>query len=74
MKLTIHKANQAFVIELPEEMVARLGWGAGDVLAAEVVGGALKLVRSEADVDGTMQTAQEIMDEYSWTLEHLAKT
>jgi antitoxin component of MazEF toxin-antitoxin module len=74
MKLTIHKANERLVVALPEQVVARLGWGSGDVLEAEVVGDALKLVRVETDVDRSMRTADEVMDQYSWTLEELAKS
>jgi hypothetical protein len=72
MKLTIHKANEKLVVALPEQLVARLGWGSGDV--AEVGGDALKLVRVETAVDGTMRSADEVMNEYSWTLEQLAKS
>jgi antitoxin component of MazEF toxin-antitoxin module len=74
MKLTIHKANEKLVVALPEQIVARLGWESGDVLEAEVVGDALKLVRVETDVDRTMRTADEVTDEYSWTLEEFAKS
>jgi bifunctional DNA-binding transcriptional regulator/antitoxin component of YhaV-PrlF toxin-antitoxin module len=74
MKLTIHTANEKLVVALPEQINARLGWGVGDVLEAEVVGDALKLVRVETDVDRTMRAANEVMDEYSRTLEELAKS
>jgi antitoxin component of MazEF toxin-antitoxin module len=74
MKLTIHKANEKLVVALPEQIVARLGWESSDVLEAEVVGDALKLVRVETDVDRTMRTADEVMDEYSRTLKELAKS
>jgi bifunctional DNA-binding transcriptional regulator/antitoxin component of YhaV-PrlF toxin-antitoxin module len=74
MKLTIHQADDKLVVALPDQMVARLGWEAGNVLEAEVVGDGLKLVRVETAVDCTMQTADEVMDEYSRTLEELAKS
>jgi hypothetical protein len=44
------------------------------VLEAEVVGDALKLVRVETANDRTMRTADDVMDEYAWTLEELAKS
>jgi hypothetical protein len=62
MKLTIRKANEKFVIALSDEVVARLGWSSGDVLDAEVVGDALKLVRTAESFDRTMRTADEVMD------------
>ncbi len=74
MKLTIHKANEDLVVVLPQQLVARLGWDSGDILDAEVVGGALKLVRIETAVDRTIRTADEVMDEYARTLEQLAKS
>jgi antitoxin component of MazEF toxin-antitoxin module len=74
MTLTIHKANEKLVVALPEEITARLGWSSDDILEAEVVGDALKLVRIDATFAGTMRTADEVMDEYGWTLEQLAKT
>jgi bifunctional DNA-binding transcriptional regulator/antitoxin component of YhaV-PrlF toxin-antitoxin module len=74
MKLTIHTANERLVVALPEQIVARLGWSSGDVLEAEIVGDALKLVRMESDVDRTTRAADEVMDQYSWTLEELAKS
>jgi antitoxin component of MazEF toxin-antitoxin module len=74
MKLTVHKANEKLVIALPDQVVARLGWGSGDVIEAEVVGDALKIVRVETANDRTVRTADEVMDEYSWTLEQLAKS
>jgi len=74
MKLTIHQADDKLVVALPDQMVARLGWEACNVLEAEVVGDGLKLVRVETAVDCTMQTADEVMDEYSRTLEELARS
>lgn len=74
MKLTIRKANEQLIVALPEGIAARLGWGSGDVLKAEVVGDALKLVRVESDFDHTLRIAGEAMDEYSRTPEQLAKT
>jgi bifunctional DNA-binding transcriptional regulator/antitoxin component of YhaV-PrlF toxin-antitoxin module len=74
MKLTIHTANERLVVALPQQIVARLGWSSGDVLEAEVVGDALKLVRVETANDRTMRTADDVMDEYAWTLEELAKS
>ena len=74
MKLTIHKANEKLVVELPGDIVTRLGWGSGDVLEAEVVGDAIRLVRIETTSDATERTAEEVMDDYSWTLEQLAKS
>jgi antitoxin component of MazEF toxin-antitoxin module len=70
MKLTIHQSDEKLVVALPEHVVALLGWESGDLLEAEVVGDELKLVR----VDRTMRTADEVMDEYSQTLEELAKS
>jgi bifunctional DNA-binding transcriptional regulator/antitoxin component of YhaV-PrlF toxin-antitoxin module len=74
MKLTIRKANEEFVVALPDETVARLGWGAGDVLAAEVIGDALRLVRIETKHDRAMRIADEMMEEYRTTFEQLAKS
>jgi len=74
MKLTIHKTNEAVVVAVLDELLARLGWSAGDVVEAEVVGDALRLVRIETAFDSTMRMADEITDDYSWTLEQLART
>ncbi|HEY2137767.1 MAG TPA: hypothetical protein VGH49_17915 [Xanthobacteraceae bacterium] len=74
MNLKIRKADGEFVVALPDEAVARLGWTTGDILRAEVVGDALKLVRVETAHDRAMQIADEVMDEYRETFEQLAKT
>ena len=74
MKLVIRKSNEDIVVVLPQDVLARLGWASGDALAAEIVGDGLKLLRVETDFDRTMRIARECMDEYSGTLEQLAKS
>ena len=73
MKLTIRKANEKLAVELPDQMIACLGWRSGDVLEAQIVGDALKLVRVEG-FESTMKIADEVMGEYSGTLAQLAKS
>jgi len=73
MKLAIQKVGEELAITLPADLVARLQWGSGDLLEAEVIAGGLTLTRIEAAHDQVMRIAEDVMDEYRTTFEQLAK-
>jgi bifunctional DNA-binding transcriptional regulator/antitoxin component of YhaV-PrlF toxin-antitoxin module len=74
MKVEIRKVDDGLVVALPAEAVASLRWESGDVLAAEVVGDGLKLVRVETKHDRAMRIADEAMKDYRVTFDKLAKS
>ena len=74
MNVEIRKCNERLVVELPTDAISGLGWSSGDILGAEIVGDALKLVRVETAHDRAMQIADKMMDEYRTTFEQLAKS
>lgn len=74
MKFLVRKSGEKFVVDLPSETIAKLGWARGDVLAAEVVDGGLKIVRIQTFHDRAMEIARRGMMKYRKTFEALAKT
>jgi len=74
MKLKVRKSGENLILMLPDEIVAKLGWSRGDVLAAEVIDGELKIVRTQTFHDRAMEIARRGMVKYHKTFEALAKT
>lgn len=70
----LEKCGEKLFVVIPDEAIAQLGWGHGDVLAVEVVGGGVKVVRTMTAHDHAMEIARKVMDKYSETLAALAKT
>jgi bifunctional DNA-binding transcriptional regulator/antitoxin component of YhaV-PrlF toxin-antitoxin module len=74
MQSEIHKCGEKLVIDLPDELSSKLGWGVGDILNIEVAGDGLKIERAMTADEHGMKIARECMDEYRETFEALAKT
>ena len=74
MKLQLRRIDDQLVCTLPDEVVARLGWGPGDTVDLDSDGSVLKIVRTQTAYDRAMKIARKVMDEYHSTLETLAKT
>jgi len=74
MAIQIRRCGEKLVIAFPGEVVARLGWGQGDLLEVEVADDSLKSVRSMTAHDHAMKIAGEAMNEYRETFEALAKS
>jgi putative addiction module antidote len=74
MARKIQKLDDKCVVSLPPEVLAELGWKAGDMLAVEVVDGGIKLTRPISKHDEAMKIARRLMREYRTTLEALAKS
>lgn len=74
MKLTVRKSGENLTLVLPDEVVAKLGWSRGDILAAEVVDGELKIIRTQTFHDRAMEIARRGVGKYRKTFEALAKT
>jgi len=62
------------VVSLPPELLAELGWGAGDVLTAEIVKGGAKLMRTDSTHNEGLQIARKAMRKYRAAFEALAKS
>jgi bifunctional DNA-binding transcriptional regulator/antitoxin component of YhaV-PrlF toxin-antitoxin module len=74
MEIEVRKCGDNFVITFPSELAAQLTWGAGDILAAEVVDQGLQIKRTMTVHDHALQIARECMDKYRETFEALAKS
>ena len=74
MKAEIRNSNGGLVLTLPDELIARLDWQAGDIVDVEPQENGLKVVRVETDFDRTMMIAEQVMDEYHDALAELAKS
>jgi antitoxin component of MazEF toxin-antitoxin module len=74
MASDIQKRGKKWVVELPPELLARLGWDVGDVLTAEIVDDGIKYTRTRTAHDNTMDIARDVMDGYRETLDALAKS
>jgi putative addiction module antidote len=74
MELKVRKSGDDLLVVIPDELAASLGWGPGDILAAEVVNEGVKIVRVETAFDHTMKIARDIMEENREVLATLAKT
>lgn len=74
MKLQLRRIGEQLVCVLPDEAVARLGWGSGDIVDLSVDENSLKIVRTQTAHDHAMDIAHKVMDEYHSVFETLAKT
>jgi putative addiction module antidote len=70
----IEKQGEQWVVTLPDELLAQLGWNVGDVLAAEVFEGGIKLIRTKTSHEHAMQIARRGMHKYREAMEKLAKS
>jgi putative addiction module antidote len=74
MASKIEKQGKQRVVALPAELLAQLGWNVGDVLAAEVFEGGIKLIRTKTKHQHAMQIARRGMHKYREAMEKLAKS
>jgi putative addiction module antidote len=74
MKLQLRRIGDQLVCALPDEVVARLGWGSGDIVDLSVDENSLKIVRTQTAYDHAMDIAHKAMDEYHDALATLAKS
>jgi putative addiction module antidote len=70
----IEKQGDRWVVTLPVDLLAQLGWNAGDVLAAEVFEDGIKLIRTKTSHEHAMQIARRGMHKYREAMEKLAKS
>jgi putative addiction module antidote len=74
MKIEIKKIGNSEGFILPRDLMLRLGLKRGQQLyVTELPGGGLQLQPYDPDFEGTMETVEEIIDEYRDTLATLAK-
>lgn len=74
MSSEIQKIGGDRMVALPQELLARLGWDVGDVIAAHLSKGGKKLTRTKNKCERTMEIARKGMDRYREALKALAKT
>jgi putative addiction module antidote len=74
MTSKIQRLGDKRVVSLPRELLAELGWDAGDVLTAEVCAGGIKFTRMNTRHNRALQIARKAMDKYRKTFEALAKS
>ena len=74
MTLKIEKYGDKLLIPLPSDLAARLTWGHGDILAAEVVENGLQIKRTMSAHDHALEIANRCMEEYREAFETLAKS
>jgi putative addiction module antidote len=74
MASKIEKQGKQRIVALPTELLSQLGWDVGDVLAAEVFEGGIKLIRTKTKHQHAMQIARRGMHKYREAMEKLAKS
>ena len=74
MTSKIQRLGDKRVVSLPRELLAELGWDAGDVLTAEVAEDGIKFTRRNSKHNEAMQIARKVMKEYRAVFEALAKS
>jgi len=74
MESKIQKCGDKLVMVLPDECVAKLAWGVGDILALTAENGTLAILRTQSAHDHAMGFARRAMDEYRPVFEALAKS
>ena len=74
MKFEVRKSGEEFVLDLPDEVVAKLGRRQGDILAVEIIGGRLQIARVHTFHDRAMEFARRGFVKYRETFEALAKS
>ena len=74
MKIEIKKIGNSDGVILPRELMQRLDLKRGQQLhVVELAGGGFQALPYDPDFEQTMESAEEIMDEYRDTLSALAK-
>jgi putative addiction module antidote len=73
MESKIQRVGDRRVVSLPPELLAELGWGAGDFLTAEIVEGAIRFTRTDNKHNRGLQIARDAMKKYRAVFEALAK-
>ncbi len=74
METKIQRLGNKRILSLPPELLAELGWDAGDILAAEVIGRGIKFVRPNSKRNVAMRIACRGMKKYRAAFEALAKS
>jgi len=74
MDSKIQRLGDKGIVSLPPELLAELGWDAGDVLTAEIVDGGIKFTRMNGKHNEAMQIARKAMKKYRAAFEALAKS
>jgi putative addiction module antidote len=74
MTLKIQKLGEKRIVALPSELLAKLGWEAGDVLTAEIVEGGIRFTRTNTKHNEGLQIARRAMKKYRAVFEALAKS
>ena len=74
MASKIQRLGDKHVVSLPAELLAELGWGAGDVLTAEIIEGGIKFTRHDSKHNEAMRIARKAMKKYRAVFEALAKS
>ena len=74
MKIEIKRIGNSDGLILPRELMQRLDLKRGQQLhVVELAGGGFQVLPYDPDFEKTMETADEVMDEYKDTLAALAK-
>ena len=74
MASKIEKQGKQTIVTLSAELLAQLGWDVGDLLAAEVFEGGIRLIRTKTKHEHAMQIARRGMHRYREAMEKLAKS
>ena len=74
METKIQRRGDKRIVSLPEELLAELGWEAGDMLTVELVEGGIKFTRLGSKHNKGMQIARKVMQKYRAAFEALAKS
>ena len=70
----IQKLDAKRVVSLPPELLAELGWDAGDEITIEISDGGIKLTRTNSKHNEALQIGRKAMRKYRVALEALAKS
>jgi len=74
MASKIQRLGDRHVVSLPPELLAELGWGAGDALTVEIVDGGIMLKRANSKHNEALKVARKAMRKYRAAFEALAKS
>jgi antitoxin component of MazEF toxin-antitoxin module len=74
MDETIKKLSDELIVKLPPDLLAQLGWEAGDVVIASIHEGGIKFMRKRSAHDHAMDIARRGMDKYHDAFVTLAKS
>ena len=74
MASKIQRFGDKRIVLLPPELLAELGWDAGDVLTAEILEGGIKFTRMNTKHKKALQIARKAMEKYHGVFETLARS